>query len=204
MPLPLPLPLTTPPLLAPAAERFAEALRRSPLYEPVRERLRPFAGKTLRVDVAGLGLGFVIGDDGDLHVADGASPDLHMDIPPDRLLRRALGDSRAFEGLAFIGDPALAQALAAIARDFYWDWPTALDSVLPPPVAAPLGLLAGRMQAAWRETGERARGMARDYLHNESGLVTPAEMKTFLDGVDELREAVDRLQARLDRLPPQA
>ena len=193
-------PYKTPPLLAPAAERLAAALRRSPLYEPVRERLRPFAGKTLRVDVAGLGMGFVVGDDGDLHVANDGSPDLHMDIPPDRLLRRALGDAGAFEGLAFTGDAAMAQALAAIARDFYWDWPTALESVLPPPVAAPLGLVAGRVQAALREFGERAGAVTRDFLRNESGLVTPVEMRGFLAGVDELREAVDRLQARVDRL----
>ena len=191
---------TTPPLLAPAAERLAAALRRSPLYAPVRERLRLFVGKTLRVDIAGLSMGFVVGDDGDLHVANDASPDLHMDIPPDRLLRRALGDAGAFDGLAFTGDAAMAQALAAIARDFYWDWPTALESVLPPPVAAPLGVVAGRVQAALREVGERAGVVTRDFIRNESGLVTPAEMSTFLDGVDELREAVDRLQARVDRL----
>lgn len=190
----------TPPLLAPAAERLAAALRRSPLYEPVRERLRPFAGRTLRVDAAGLGLGFVVGDDGDLHVAETDSPDLHLDIPPERLLRRALGDASALEGLAFTGDATMAQALAAIARDFYWDWPTALESVLPPPVAAPLGLVAGRVQAVWRETGERAAAGVRDFVKNESGMVTPEEMRGFLDGVDELREAVDRLQARLDRL----
>lgn len=193
-------PFETPPLLAPAAERLAAALRRSPLYAPVRERLRPFVGKTLRVDVAGLSMGFVVGDDGDLHVANDGSPDLHMDIPPDRLLRRALGDAGAFNGLAFTGDAAMAQALAAIARDFYWDWPTALESVLPPPVAAPLGLVAGRLQATLREVGERAGAVTRDFLSNESGLVTPAEMKAFLGGVDELREAVDRLQARVDRL----
>ena len=193
-------PYTTPPLLAPAAERLAAALRRSPLYEPVRERLRPFAGKTLRVDVAGFGMGFVVGDDGDLHVVDDDSPDLHMEIPPDRLLRRALGDASAFDGLAFAGDAAMAQALAAIARDFYWDWPTALESVLPPPVAAPLGLVAGRVQAVLREVGERAGGVTRDFVRNESGMVTPTEMKAFLEGVDELREAVDRLQARVERL----
>lgn len=198
------LPFTTPPLLAPAAERLAAALRRSPLYEPVRERLRPFAGRSLRIDVAGLAMHFVVGDDGDLHVAGGDTPDLHMDIPPERLLRRALGDSGAFDGLAFQGDAEMAQALAAIARDFYWDWPTALESVLPPPVAAPLGLLAGRVQTAWREAGERAGGLARDFVRNESGLVTPAEMKGFLDGVDELREAVDRLQARVERLQRKA
>ena len=190
----------TPPLLAPAAERLAAALRRSPLYDPVRERLRPFAGRTLRVDVAGLGLGFAVGDDGDLHVADSAAPDLHLEIPPDRLLRRALGDASALEGLAFKGDAAMAQTLAAIARDFYWDWPTALESVLPPPVAAPLGLVAGRVQAAWRQVGERVDAGMRDFVRNESGMVTPQEMRGFLDGVDELREAVDRLEARLDRL----
>ena len=197
-------PFSTPPLLAPAAERLAAALRRSPLYEPVRERLRPFAGRSLRVEVAGLGMGFVVGADGDLHVEEDASPDLRLEVPPDRLLRRALGDSAAFEGLSFTGDAAMAQALAAIARDFYWDWPTALESVLPPPVAAPLGLVAGRLQAAWRDVGARASASARDFMQNESGLVTPAEMKSFLDGVDELREAVDRLQSRIDRLRPKA
>lgn len=195
--------MSAPPLLAPAAERLAAALRRSPLYAPVRERLRPFAGKTLRIEVAGLGMAFAVSDDGDLHVADGASPDLRMDIPPDRLLRRAMGDAGAFEGLAFTGDAALAQALAAIARDFYWDWPTALESVLPPPVAAPLGLVAARVQATLREVGERAGELTRDFIHNESGLVTPGEMSAFLAGVDELREAVDRLQARIDRLQSQ-
>jgi len=191
---------TTPPLLAPAAERLAAALRRSPLYEPVRVRLRPFAGKTLRVDIAGLGMAFVVGEDGDLHVANNGQPDLHLEVTPDRLLRRALGDATAFEGLAFTGDAVMAQALAAIARDFYWDWPTALESVLPPPVAAPLGLVAGRVQAALREVGGRAGAVTRDFLRNESGLVDAAEMRAFLDGVDELREAVDRLQARVDRL----
>lgn len=195
--------LSTPPLLAPAAERLAAALRRSPLYGPVRERLRPFAGRTLRIGVAGLGMAFAVGEDGDLHVTDCESPDLRLEIPPDRLLRRALGDPGAFEGLAFEGDAAMAQALAAITRDFYWDWPTALESVLPPPVAAPLGLLAGRLQTAWRDAGTRIGAGVRDYLHHESGLVTPAEMKAFLDGVDDLREALDRLAARLDQLPRQ-
>jgi ubiquinone biosynthesis protein UbiJ len=56
------------------------------------------------------------------------------------------------------------------------------------------------MQSAWRDAGVRAGDLARDFVRNESGLVTPAEMKGFLDGVDLLREAVDRLQARVDRL----
>jgi ubiquinone biosynthesis protein UbiJ len=61
-------------------------------------------------------------------------------------------------------------------------------------------LLAGRMQAAWREVGDRVDAGVRDFVRNESGMVTPQEMRGFLDGVDELREAVDRLGARLDRL----
>ena len=194
------LPFTPPPFLAPAAERLTRALRRSPFCAQLRERLRPFAGRSLRIDVNGLVMSLAIDAEGDLQVAGDGTPDLQLDIPPERLLRRALGDSKAFEGLGFTGDAAMAQALTAIARDFYWDWPTALESLLPAPVAAPLGLVAGRMQTAWREAGERAGGLARDFLLNESGLVTPAEMKGFLDGVDLLREAVDRLQARVDRL----
>lgn len=191
------------PLLAPATERLASVLRHSPLFEPVRERLRPFAGRSLRIGMGGLVMGFRVGDEGDLLAADPATPDLRLDIPPDRMLRRALGDVRAFEGLAFEGDAALGQALAAIARDLHWDWPSALETVLPPPFAAPLGLFAARAQAAWRDAGVRIGDAARDYLHHESGSVSPTEMKTFLDGVDDLREALDRIEARLGRLQRQ-
>lgn len=190
-------------LLAPATERLAAVLRRSPLGSPVRERLRPFVGRSLRIGVGGLSMGFRVGEDGDLHAADPATPDLRLDIPPDRLLRRALGDVRSLEGLAFEGDAALGQALAAIARDLHWDWPAVLETALPPPVAAPLGLFAARAQAAWRDVGARIGDAARDYLHHESGSVSPTEMKTFLDGVDDLREALDRIEARLGRLQRQ-
>lgn len=191
------------PLLALAAERFAAALRQSPLGESVRERLRPFVGSSLAIGMGGLVMGFRVGEEGHLLAADPATPDLRLDIPSDRLLRRALGDVHAFEGLAFEGDAALGQALAAIARDLHWDWAAALETVLPPPVAAPLGLFAARAQAAWRDAGARINTAARDYLHHESGSVSPAEMKTFLDGVDDLREALDRMEARLGRLQRQ-
>lgn len=193
-----------PPLLEPAAARFAAALHRSPLYAPVRDRLTPFAGRRLRIDVAGAVMDLTIGKDGDLHAGCDGEPELHIAVPADRLLRRALGDSTAFEGLAFSGDAVLAQALAGLTRDFYWDWPTALETVLPPPVAAPLGLIAGRLDAALRGAAARARAGAHDYLRNEAGAVTPEEMRVFLDRVDQLREAVDRLQARIDRLEPHA
>jgi ubiquinone biosynthesis protein UbiJ len=75
-----------------------------------------------------------------------------------------------------------------------------LESFLPPGVSAPLGAAAARVQAGWRETLARAETGLRDYAVNESGLVGRTEMQRFLRDVDELREAIDRLDARLQQL----
>lgn len=189
-----------PPRFAEAAERVVAGLQRSPLLAVVRERLLPHAGKSLTLDIAGLRLGLLIAADGTVLPADTPTPDLAMQVSPDRLLRRAFGDAAAFDGLAFSGDAALAQTLGAIARDLQWDWPAVLESFLPPGVSAPLGVAAARVQAGWRETLARAETGLRDYAVNESGLVGRTEMQRFLRDVDELREAIDRLDARLQQL----
>jgi len=100
------------------------------------------------------------------------------------------------------GDAELAKALQSLARDFDPDWEQpfvdTLGPILGPQVARTLreGLRAGRGVAK-----NLARDAA-DYLTEESrDAVGRAELSSFLDDVDALRDRADRLLARAARLP---
>ena len=66
-----------------------------------------------------------------------------------------------------------------------------------------IGGLAGRVAAFGRRAAETAVRNSAEYLAHERGdLVPRGEAEAFFDGVDRLREDVDRLEARLDALAP--
>ncbi|HEX5694350.1 MAG TPA: SCP2 sterol-binding domain-containing protein [Arenimonas sp.] len=101
------------------------------------------------------------------------------------------------------GDAELARQLQHLAKRFDPDWDEpftrALGPVLGPQAARVLrDALAGGMQFA--------QGFSRDavdYLVEERrDLVGKAELAAFHDDVDELRDQVERLAARLARLAP--
>ena len=100
------------------------------------------------------------------------------------------------------GDAELAKTLQSLARDFDPDgeqpFVDTLGPILGPQVARTLreGLRAGRGVAK-----NLARDAA-DYLTEESrDAVGRAELSSFLDDVDALRDRADRLLARAARLP---
>ena len=100
------------------------------------------------------------------------------------------------------GDAELARRLQQLARGFDPDWDA--------PFARALGPMLGPQVARALREGLRgsvvlAQGLARDsaeFLTEESrDLVPKAELEAFYDDVDALRERVERLVARIARLP---
>jgi ubiquinone biosynthesis protein UbiJ len=64
-----------------------------------------------------------------------------------------------------------------------------------------IGGIAGQLAAFGRRAAETAVRNSAEYLAHERGdLVPRGEAEAFFDGVDRLREDVDRLEARLDAL----
>ncbi len=83
------------------------------------------------------------------------------------------------------------------------------ESLLAPITGGSVAHQAGRFfesTAAWfSRTGENVRLNTKDYLQEESNvLVPPTLAKEFGEGVTEIREAVDRAEARLRRLEQNA
>lgn len=167
-----------------------------------RERLAPFAGRTTRVVLAPLpDLGFVVLEDGRLAVSDAPEAHLVVTLRPAAvplLLRR---DETLLSEVQFSGDAELAAALQFLYRNLEWDVEEDLSRVVGD-VAAHRLAAAGRSFFAWqREAAERAGRNVAEYLTEEAGvLAQPVELARFGRDVDELRDAVERLEHRLARL----
>lgn len=107
-----------------------------------------------------------------------------------------------FQGAVRIeGETATAQAFQVMLADVDWDWEEQVSRLTGDIVAHRIGEFARHARALLSESRETLAQDSGEYLQEESRLLpTRIEVEYFLAGVDGLREDVDRLQARVDRL----
>lgn len=188
--------------LAGAVER---ALARSiDLDEGIVDRLQPLEGKLVKLQLNGIGIDlFFRGCADGLNVTaeSDADPDASIAGTPVALLAMAVPDWRASgSGVRVEGDAGTAQAFEKLLRQLDPDWEAAFVEHLGPVVGHQLWRLLDDARAGARHLGGTAADQAARYLREESGLlVTRGEVDEFVHDVDELREATDRLEARLRR-----
>jgi ubiquinone biosynthesis protein UbiJ len=167
-----------------------------------RERLAPFAGRTARVVLVPLpDLRFVVLADGRLAVSDAADAHLVVTLKPAALPHLARRDEAVLREIDFSGDAELAAALQFLLRNLEWDVEEDLSRVVGDVVAHRLAA-SGRALLAWqRDAAERAGRNVAEYLTEEAGMLAPpADLARFGHDVDELRDAIERLEKRLERL----
>jgi ubiquinone biosynthesis protein UbiJ len=174
-----------------------------------RERLAALHGRTIGVEVLGLGLSlfFTADEAGALQVygRHEGEPDCWLRGTPLDLLRagdHAKGPDQLFSQRVRIeGDSALAQRFGAILADVDIDWEEHLSRLVGDVVAHEVGGAARAARAFGRRTGRTAEQNLREYLQEEARLLpTRYELKELLDAVDVLRDDVERLAARVERL----
>lgn len=195
----------------PAAGALLEAaLGRALALDPeARERLAELEGRRIQLHLAAPPLGMELRvEAGRIRVGPAASdpePDLRLKAGLGAVLSRLLpGTPAAAPGqLRIEGDVELARQLQRLAADFDPDLEDAFAGVF----GEVLGVqIAQALREALRQGRELGRGLLRggvEHLVEERrDLVSRAEQEAFFDEVDALREAVERLEARLDRLAP--
>lgn len=172
------------------------------------DRLAALSGCSVAIELVGLPhtLRLDLGPDGVcLATSDDRAADALVRGTPGTLLRMLTASDasgRLFTGeVTLEGDTELVQRIKAIVDDMDVDWEETLSRLVGDTVAHQAGNLA-RGVAAWQRTARQTlRQDLADYLVEELRLVPcREEAATFSDSANTLRDDVDRLEKRVERL----
>ena len=183
----------------PAARALNHVLRSAPL---AMERLARHAGRTAAFHVGPLTVAFTVQTTGEVAAAvPGAARDLEVRISPFLLPRLAAHEEAAFREIEMQGDMELAQEVSFLAKNLTWDAEEDLSRAVGD-IAAHRIVATARAFIGWSaDTGVRLAQGAAEYWTEESPLIaTRVKVDTFVSGVAELRDAVERLEKRIAKL----
>ncbi len=191
-----------PGLLATAVDR---AINQVLDADPVgKQRLNTLDQRCIQLALTGLGIDlFFCGEPERLTVV------AETDLPPDTVITGSPSALLAMSapdwfgkhsGVRIDGDAGSAQALEQLLRKLDPDW----EGLLTEQLGDVVGHQVWRVLRDSAGAGRRLAGVAGEqvthYLREESGLLTTrAEAEAFARDVDELREAVDRLEVKMRR-----
>ena len=171
------------------------------------QRLAPLSGRLIRLEIKGLDVDvFLLPHTEGLQVYaefDG-EPDCTLSGTPLGFVRLGSGEhaDRLFDGTVDIrGDTEIGQQFGEVLADLDIDWEEQLSRLTGDVVAHQVGR-AARAAGRWgREVGQTLTQDLQEYLQEEVRLLpTRIENKEFADAVDALRDDLERLEARIQRL----
>lgn len=166
-----------------------------------RERLARFPGETIElVPLALPPLRVTILEDGHLR-AGGEAPGLTLQLGPGALVALARGEEEFLRTVEANGNARLAQEIASLARHLRWDVEEELSRVFGDVAAHRIAGAARSFLHAQRDAVRRIAGAAADFLAEEARiLVRREEQAGHARAVAELRDALARLEKRIERL----
>jgi len=168
-----------------------------------RERLAPFAGKTIELR-AGLAptLRLAVAPDGRLRPAAAEAPaDLVMTFGPQLLPALARGEDHLMRAIETSGDSRLANELLFLVRHLRWDAEEDLARFVGDAAAYRIASTV-RELAAWNRQGlERLSANVMEHaLEEERWLARRSAFEEHRGEVARLRDALERLEKRVGRL----
>jgi ubiquinone biosynthesis protein UbiJ len=197
------------PLLVRLGTLLEGALNRALALDPeIGTTLAPLDGRRVGVELRGMNLALaIVVREGKLRVGPHweSASDLNVRAAPASLFAFALRrgeDTPLPPGKVEIsGDAQLARTLEKVAREYRPDFEEAFAKTFGDVAGVALARAFSRAFAYARESAQALAQDTAEFLREESrDLVAPAEMETFLDDVDALRERAERLEARIARI----
>jgi ubiquinone biosynthesis protein UbiJ len=181
----------------PATRALNHVLRSAPV---AMERLRKHAGRTAAFHVGPLTLAFTVQTTGEVTTAlPGATRDLTVRMSPFLLPRLAAREEAALREIEMQGDMEFAQEVSFLARHLTWDVEEDLSKVVGDIAAHRLAEGARAFTRWGRDAALRTGQGAAEYWTEESPLIASrVKVEGFVRDVAELRDAVERLEKRLD------
>ena len=192
-------------LLASAEQGLNRVLRLDPTAQP---RLARLAGRIIEIDCSAPAMQlFVLVEEDGLRLASSwaADADCRLRAPASSLVRLLVSRQKTAvlhePQVSIDGDSGVLMSLAEVLQDLELDWEYEASRWLGPVGAQLLGT-GVRTPTRWlRESGDSLRQDLADYLTEESrALVGQQEAEARFNEIDELKLALDRLEARIERL----
>ncbi len=168
------------------------------------DRLAAHRGKRLRLRLPMVRFDLEAQADGRLAAAAATddAPDCEIVLPPHVLALLPVSGFDAFSDARVTGDGVLASDLSALLRQV--DWVLVLSPWMGPALATRATQAAETIWGARTGTREAFARSLAEYLVYEARLLAEGQaVREFVADVDELRDAADRLEARLALLERQ-
>ena len=167
------------------------------------ERLRPFAGCSVRFELPPLSAAFTVGADGRLASASSAAePAAVVRMTGPTLIRLAwLRDASARQEVQIEGDTALASAFTGVLSGLRYDVEEDLSQVVGD-IAAHRLTQAGAALLDWQAkvSSNLAQALAEYWTEEQPLLAQREALREFVRAVDVLRDDAERLEKRVERL----
>jgi ubiquinone biosynthesis accessory factor UbiJ len=166
------------------------------------QKLVPHAGKHARFEFLNLHVGVQVRENGALKAVSGEMPaSVCFRFTPAALMEILADRKAGWEKVAVEGDSDFAQAIVMVMGHLRWDYEEDLSRVVGD-IAAHRLAQAGRSLAHWpKQAAESIATGTAEYLSEEIHLlVTPLDARQFGMEVEELRDAVEGLDKRIDVL----
>ncbi len=170
-----------------------------------REILTEHAGKVAVFELFPLRVAVAVDPDGTLRAApEGAAPSVTIRLTLATVLQILAEGEEAWRKANVQGDTEFAAAISKLAANLRWDVEEDLSRVFGD-IAAHRMAEVGRSAAAWpKQAASSLAGNVAEFLTEEKHLlVTPLRAAEFVRDVDEMRDAVERLDKRIERLQRQ-
>lgn len=176
------------------------------LDESSGQRLQSLQDRLLRLDMETVGISLYFSftsDRVEVGIDSDAEPDTTISGSPAALFAMAVPEGAGNWGspdsrVSITGDATLARDLERLFSRLDPDWEATFSSLFGDVVGHQVasGLRSGADQA--REAASNAAEMVSEFLkRNDGPLVEIADIRTFANAVDETRDAVERLEARI-------
>jgi ubiquinone biosynthesis protein UbiJ len=184
---------------------FASALNHLLEAEPwARERLAPFSGETVALAAAPLPeLRLSILFDGRVApAADGAAaPSLTVTLGPDALAALVRGEEHFMRAVAVTGNARLASEVMLLVRHLRWDAEEDLSRLAGDVAARRIVEVAGRF-GRWQADAVRrlAESLVEYAVEEKHILARRSEIEPLAGRIARLRDAIERLEKRVERL----
>lgn len=165
------------------------------------DRLVPFAGKTVRFEIAPISLACAI-EDGRVSAAEASAiADASFTIAPSLLPRLAAKDEKAYAEIGQAGDPELLAAIMYLSHNLSWDAAEDLSRFTGDVAAERIvQTVEGVRRQLGSAIGNIAQAAAEYWVEEQPMVVKPAQVAEFKHHVASLARDIARLESRVQRL----